>query len=194
MLAANLRKNIMFLRCIALTCFAGVSLLLPLPVQGAEQVVQILGSKFVPETVTINPGDTVTWINQDTTFHTTTSTADPPVWDSDILFGGESFSMTFDTSGSYPYQCDFHAEKGTINVGAGTNELRLLSPLRLADGRFKVTLTTAPGVTYVLQGSTNLSTTNWSNLSTNLAATNRLDVLDNSATNFAYRFYRARVQ
>jgi len=67
---------------------------------------------FVPELVTINAGDTVSWDNVDTAAHTVTSgtPADGPdgAFDSSLLMGGATFEVTFDESGSYDYFCMVH--------------------------------------------------------------------------------------
>jgi plastocyanin len=49
---------------------------------------------FVPETVEINVGDTVTWVNRDTAEHTATRN-DPPAFNTGLLAQGESGSITF---------------------------------------------------------------------------------------------------
>jgi len=67
---------------------------------------------FIPAAVTIAIGDTVTWVNDDTAAHTSTSgnAADGPDgnWDSSMVMAGSSFSNTFDTAGEYPYFCMVH--------------------------------------------------------------------------------------
>ena len=67
---------------------------------------------FIPDSVTINTGDTVSWENTDTAAHTVTSgtPADGPdgTFDSSLLMGSASFEVTFDESGSYDYFCMVH--------------------------------------------------------------------------------------
>ncbi len=60
------------------------------------------------------------------------------------------------------------------------------------DGQFQLGFSGMPGYSYVLQGTTNLIA--WTSLSTNTAATNVLNLIDPSATNFPYRFYRVLQQ
>lgn len=58
---------------------------------------------------------TVTWINQDTTAHTSTETT--RLWDSGLISPGQSFSHTFNTGGTFSYYCTVHPnETGTIQV------------------------------------------------------------------------------
>lgn len=67
---------------------------------------------FIPASVSIKKGDTVTWKNNDSAAHTVTSgsPADGPsgIFDSSLLIGGGSFEHTFDSSGSYDYFCMVH--------------------------------------------------------------------------------------
>jgi len=67
---------------------------------------------FIPESITINAGDTVSWDNTDTAAHTVTSgtAADGPdgTFDSSLLMGGATFEVTFDESGSNDYFCMVH--------------------------------------------------------------------------------------
>ncbi len=67
---------------------------------------------FIPSSVTINVGDTVSWSNDDTAAHTVTSgqPAKGPDgnFDSSLLMVGKTFDVTFDNSGSYDYFCMVH--------------------------------------------------------------------------------------
>ena len=67
---------------------------------------------FIPNTVTIDVGGEVTWENNDTAAHTTTSGSaiDGPdgVFDSSLIMAGSSFSHTFDSAGTYDYFCMVH--------------------------------------------------------------------------------------
>ena len=78
---------------------------------------------FVPSTVTIEVGDTVTWDNTDTAAHTATggSAADGPsgVFDSSLIMAGGSYSYTADTAGTFDYFCMVHPwMEGTLIVEA----------------------------------------------------------------------------
>ncbi len=83
--------------------------------------------KFVPDTLTIKGGDTVTWSNAGTAPHTSTDdpakASDPaharlpdgaPAWDSGVINGGASWSRTFDTPGQYTYFCIPHEAAGMV--------------------------------------------------------------------------------
>ena len=71
--------------------------------------------KFVPYHLTVEVGDRVTWINNDTIPHTATS--DSRAFDSGNMAPGASFSMTFPTAGTSTYHCTLHPGMiGTVNV------------------------------------------------------------------------------
>ncbi len=67
---------------------------------------------FIPNTVTIDIGGTVTWENNDTAAHTSTggSATDGPsgVFDSSLIMAGSSFSHTFEDAGTFDYFCMVH--------------------------------------------------------------------------------------
>ncbi|MFN3654864.1 MAG: plastocyanin/azurin family copper-binding protein [Candidatus Nitrosotenuis sp.] len=67
---------------------------------------------FIPSTVTIGIGGTVTWSNDDTAAHTVTSgsaeTGPDGTFDSSILMAGKTFAHTFDEAGDYDYFCIVH--------------------------------------------------------------------------------------
>ena len=76
---------------------------------------------YIPKTVSINAGDTVSWSNDDTAAHTVTggSAADGPsgMFDSSLLIAGGTFEQTFDASGTLDYYCMVHPwMTGSIQV------------------------------------------------------------------------------
>ena len=78
---------------------------------------------FVPSTVVIALGGTVTWENTDNAAHTATggTPTDGPsgVFDSSLVMAGGSFAQTFDSEGTYPYFCMVHPwMQGTVVVEA----------------------------------------------------------------------------
>lgn len=81
----------------------------------AQDTVFIQSFTFVPDHVTINQGDSVVWINNDGVPHT--STSDDALWDSGTLNNGDSYTLGFDSSGTFPYHCTFHISMlGTVEV------------------------------------------------------------------------------
>ena len=84
-----------------------------LPVTEEGKVVSIVGNSggnsYKPIPIEIKVGDTVTWINNDSSLHTATSkSSNASNFDSKVLRRGETFSFTFDKEGQYPYFCTLH--------------------------------------------------------------------------------------
>ena len=105
---------------------------------------------FMPASVTVHPGDKVTWSNGDTAAHTITSgtAKDGPDgnWDSTLVMAGKTFSTTIDTLGNYPYFCMVHPwMTGEVIVEAagemhGANELTVTVTDTATDGGVQVDL------------------------------------------------------
>lgn len=80
-------------------------------------------NSYNPNAIEVRVGDTVTWINDDSSPHTVTSSSDDSTFDSDVLRKGETFSFTFDKEGEYPYFCTLHPSMvGTVIVTASQGE------------------------------------------------------------------------
>lgn len=77
--------------------------------------IAILSTRFLPSTVTIRVGETVTWVNRDTRTHG--PVADNSAFSSGALSPGQRFSWTPSRAGTYPY-ADFldPSLRGTIVV------------------------------------------------------------------------------
>ena len=81
----------------------------------AVAAVAIRDFAFVPGSVTVKVGATVTWTNEDIVPHTVT--ADDGSFRSGSLAQGQSFRETFRTASSIAYHCEFHASMhGTVVV------------------------------------------------------------------------------
>lgn len=103
-----------------------ILLLATLPAFAKTVTVNIQSFKFNPTPITIDMGDSVTWINKDTAPHT--STADNGEWSSGNLTLNGSFTRMFKTAGTFNYHCNIHtsmlgsvivrtAEQTRINIG-----------------------------------------------------------------------------
>ncbi len=78
--------------------------------------VRIADFKYLPETITVKVGDTVSWKNEDKAPHTSTG-EDKDAFDTGNLEQGDTGKVKFDKAGDYPYVCEFHAfMKGTVKV------------------------------------------------------------------------------
>ena len=77
--------------------------------------ISISNFTFVPGTLTVSAGTTVTWTNNDSTAHIVAS--DTGVFVSGNLSQNAVFSYTFNNAGTYPYHCSIHTYMtGTIIV------------------------------------------------------------------------------
>jgi uncharacterized delta-60 repeat protein len=92
---------------------------------------------------------------------------------------------------------DFTTVNGLARVGVALLRADPPAPLFTDSAsvppQFVTELATEPGVTYVIEALTNLSTTNWTAISTNTASGLTLPVVDPDAALYPERFYRARV-
>ena len=92
---------------------ASATLLLAGIVAAADQTVLMDGGHFVPPTVEISVGDTVTWTNRDALLHDASGDG----WATEQITDDESDSVTFSTAGSYDYLCTIHPSMtGTVVV------------------------------------------------------------------------------
>ncbi len=89
----------------------------PKAIAAASGGVTIADFSFSPATLTINQGDTVTWVNNGPTAHS--ATANNGSFNTGILKAGQSASHTFAQAGTYSYFCQPHPfMKATIVVQA----------------------------------------------------------------------------
>jgi amicyanin len=92
----------------------------PKAIAAASGSVTISDFSFSPGTITINQGETVTWVNNGPTPHSATSSSG--AFDTGIFQKGQSRSHTFNEAGTFAYICTPHPfMKGTVVVqGADT--------------------------------------------------------------------------
>ena len=84
--------------------------------QAATVPVTIDNFTFSPKEITVKPGDTVTWTNQDDIPHTVRASPDG-AWKCSVMDTGESCTITFKEAGSFPYFCSLHPHMtGTVIV------------------------------------------------------------------------------
>jgi len=89
----------------------------------SEITIRMSELMFVPVNLKISQGTKVTWVNDDGVEHFVNTDSHPahtyfPEQNSKALGEGDEFSLTFDTSGIYPYHCSAHeaSMKGSILV------------------------------------------------------------------------------
>lgn len=84
----------------------------------ATDQVAIQGFAFGPAAITVKPGTTVTWTQQDEDQHTVT--ANDGSFASSPLITGKTFTHTFTAPGTYQYHCAIHPfMHGTVVVTNG---------------------------------------------------------------------------
>ena len=78
------------------------------------EVKMVKSYRFDPKTIEIEAGETVTWTNEDNFTHTVQVDGQ----EDHTVEQGESFSITFDTPGTYHYVCTLHSKDmdGTVIV------------------------------------------------------------------------------
>jgi plastocyanin len=89
----------------------------PAPAQTTGPVVHIKGFTFVPASLSIKAGTTVTFINDDDDAHTVTSVS--KAFDSGGLDTRDRWTYTFTKPGTFNYLCAVHPYmKGVVTVTA----------------------------------------------------------------------------
>src|SRR4028118_377227 len=87
--------------------------------QSNQQTVSIRDFSFEPAQLSVEPGTTVTCTNEGNEPHTVT--ADNGLFDSGVLYPGDSYSVQFNGMGTVSYYCTLHPSlTGGITVGGGT--------------------------------------------------------------------------
>lgn len=77
------------------------------PHEGDPYRVLIQNFAFVPKSLVVPKGTTVTWVNIDMTSHTVTS-AETDRYNSGMLSNRDYYTHTFDTPGRFQYYCIPH--------------------------------------------------------------------------------------
>jgi plastocyanin len=86
------------------------------PARAANTAVAVAHYQYAPDPVTVDVGDTITWVNHDAVHHDVTSVAGGPLA-SPELAAGDAWSVTFARPGTYAYTCSLHLDMtGTVVV------------------------------------------------------------------------------
>ncbi len=92
------------------------------PDKNTVNIVGLESPFFIPNTINIKTGTTLTFVNTDGNMHTVTSvksgsTEPDGIFDSGLLNAGKTFATTFDKAGTYEYFCSIHTNmRGTVNA------------------------------------------------------------------------------
>jgi plastocyanin len=70
--------------------------------------VEIVDFEFAPQELTVAAGTTVTWTNEDSAPHAVQDDSDLGADESEDLAQGDTFQLTYDEPGTYPYVCGIH--------------------------------------------------------------------------------------
>ncbi|MDO9107199.1 MAG: cupredoxin domain-containing protein [Methylovulum sp.] len=76
------------------------------PIHARQINISINDYQFLPNTQTVDLGDSVKWTNNHTQSHDVTEKNF--LWASIALIKGDSFTQAFNTAGSYSFYCSFH--------------------------------------------------------------------------------------
>ncbi len=79
--------------------------------------VHMTGYAFVPSTLTVPAGSTVTWVNDDDVFHTVTSDETGGPLDSPHVLKGQTYVHVFNDEGTFAYHCTPHSSHDTSGHG-----------------------------------------------------------------------------
>lgn len=167
----------------------GTVLLLALawPAAATDHAVAMKDDVFDPVSITIAPGDSVTWTN--TGDHTHTVTADDGSYDSTNRIKTQTFTHTYGTPGSYPYYCKIHGGPGgagmhgTVVVSAPATTTTTAKPTTTTVVPTTTTSTTAKPTTTT--SSTTTSSTTTTSINFNLGTTSTQAPATTSTTELA---------
>jgi len=118
-MSCNNKNMQISLRAPALAAFIGLAIvfLAPHAADAKTVTVTIKNMQYSPKSITVNPGDTITWINQDAMPHTVTENSG--AFKSGTIAAGQSYSIQMNTIATRNYFCDFHSGMtGSISVVA----------------------------------------------------------------------------
>jgi plastocyanin len=107
-----LRLTAMFAALASTSCLAEDA---NIPSAGPAATVNMEHNTFIPGEITVAPGTTVTWVNDEDMPHTVVDLN--KAFRSKTLVKDASFSFTFATAGDYSYLCSIHPNmKGKVIV------------------------------------------------------------------------------
>jgi plastocyanin len=73
----------------------------------SNTTISMAGNTFSPPSLTVAVHTTITWNNNSSTAHT--STSDIGKWDTGNIPAGSRSQTTFDSTGTYHYHCTYHS-------------------------------------------------------------------------------------
>lgn len=85
-------------------------------IEGEVVDIALSGTSFSPDDVTITPGTTVRWTNEDGQTHTVTPDGNNEWSEVTLDEVGETFTHTFEDVGTFDYYCTPHRDQGMTGV------------------------------------------------------------------------------
>lgn len=83
---------------------------------GGSITINMKDFAYSPKTMNVKAGTSVTFVNQDNAKHTVT--ADDGSFNSKDIGAGEVFTFSFDNAGAIRYFCEYHGDKGGVDMAA----------------------------------------------------------------------------
>lgn len=120
-----MRRITLFLALLLIPLFALTGVAAGAEIEDGATNVLVVNLRFLPRDVTIDQGETVTWINN-STYHNVVAN-DGSFTSGEPAPGPWTFQHTFDTPGTYPYYCVLHGNAGGGGM-AGTVTVNPLTP------------------------------------------------------------------
>ena len=80
----------------------------PAVLQGSEVTIDISDFDYSPRDATVTAGTSVSWANTGDAPHDAVD--DGETWNTGVLDGGDTGSVTFDEAGVYDYHCSIHPD------------------------------------------------------------------------------------
>jgi plastocyanin len=87
----------------------------PTPPAPGPNTIIMNAMSFTPASITVAPGTTITWRNDDDEVHTSTSDT-PGIWDTGNVSPGASRTAAFDSVGTFSYHCIYHSSMGMVGT------------------------------------------------------------------------------
>jgi len=118
-----------------------------IPIGTSSPGCEVQNKCFTPSTISISPGTTVTWSNDDTAAHTVTggspSAGPSGEFDSSLFMAGNIFSHKFESTGTFNYFCMVHPWMiGKVIVGTSQTTPQLTTEIQTATLTIKTTKNT----------------------------------------------------
>lgn len=85
-------------------------------VLAVDKWITTYANEYLPGVVTIDVGDTVTWVNDDDVPHDAVGDG----WSTSLLTKGDSDAVRFRRAGRYPYSCSIHPQMRSAIVVRGS--------------------------------------------------------------------------